>query len=280
LVIFFHPGVAASAAVITELSMSRCLFDSLPEIEARLRHAPHLLLGLDFEGTLIPIPDVPTLARLPAATARVLQALAGQDRISLAIISGRERSDLQERIGIPNTIYAGNHGLDVSGPGCLFVDETAVAHGAALQVLAANLAAKLAPIPGALVEEKGLTLSIHDRLVAGDGHEEVRRIVHGVLSSSSHPFQLTTGNRVYDIRPRTSWHRGAALTWIRDQLRKPEPLTVYLGDDATDEDAFAAFPDGITVRVGGTGETAAHFQTAGPDEVQRFLEWIDGPLRG
>jgi trehalose 6-phosphate phosphatase len=259
--------------------MMRRLSDALPEVETRIAGARHLLLGLDFEGTLVPFVDVPTMSHLGPAAARVLESLSKCDRVSVVVMSGRERNDLQTRVGIPSIIYAGNHGLEIGGPGFLFVDETAAAHGTALRELGANLATRLMPIPGALVEDKGLTVAVHERLVAEDAREEVRRIVHGVLAGSSHPFQLTVGQRVYEIRPRTSWHRGSAITWIRERLGKPETLTIYLGDDATDEDAFAALPDDITIRVGEAAETAAHFQIDNPAEVHGFLEWVETRLR-
>ena len=87
-------------------------------------------------------------------------------------------------------------------------------------------------------------------------HEEVRRHVHSVLAGTDHPFVLTTGKRVFEIRPRTYWNKGAAMTWIKEQLA-PDAKILYLGDDKTDEDAFRVCPDGITVRVGRSDETVA-----------------------
>jgi trehalose-phosphatase len=49
---------------------------------------------------------------------------------------------------------------------------------------------------------------------------------------------------------------------------------IYLGDDFTDEDAFAALPDGITVKVGHAEETLAKFHVANPAEAQQFLRWL------
>ena len=54
----------------------------------------------------------------------------------------------------------------------------------------------------------------------------------------------------------------------------PDALSIYVGDDSTDEDAFAALPDGITVKVGEPTETTAGYYVAGPTEVEQFLEWL------
>jgi trehalose-phosphatase len=99
------------------------------------------------------------------------------------------------------------------------------------------------------------------------------------LANSKHPFQLTLGDQVYDIRPRVPWDKGAAVNWIRAQLGRPNALAIYLGDDATDEDAFAALREEITVKVGPSGETAALFRLEDPVDVRQFLRWLT-TLRG
>jgi trehalose-phosphatase len=221
----------------------------------------------------------PNLAALSPHMDRVLRSLAEQPVVSLAILSGRERADLQGRIGIPGLVYAGNHGLEIQGPGFIFVEPAAAQCTEAVKELAAELRRKLHDIEGALVEDKGLTLTVHYRLVPDTRVEDVRRVVHSILAASNHPFQLTSGEKAYEIRPRLYWNKGTAVEWIRQQLDKPGALAIYVGDDHTDEDAFAALPDGITIRVGGSGETAARYTLADTAEVRRFLEWLDSQLR-
>jgi trehalose 6-phosphate phosphatase len=193
----------------------------------------------------------------------------------MMVISGRERADLQARVGVPGLIYAGNHGLEISGPGLLFVEPTAVACRSALQALAADLGKRVAAIPGAFVEDKGLTLSVHFRQAPASAAETLRQTVHSALANASHPFQLTTGSMVFEVRPRVTWNKGTAANWVRAQQAKSESLVIYIGDDATDEDAFVALGDGITIKVGsGPSETAAAYRVESPEDVWRFLAWL------
>ena len=79
---------------------------------------------------------------------------------------------------------------------------------------------------------------------------------------------------VYEIRPRVNWNKGAAAGRIREHLGKKDALAIYVGDDVTDEDAFAALADGITIKVGVTPETTARYHLDRQEDVQTFLEWL------
>lgn len=258
--------------------MCRPLFDVLWEVENRITMVPHWLICTGYDGTLTPIVDDPSAAYLSPQMERVLLSLAGNERVSLAILSGRERSDLQTRVGIPGLIYAGNHGLEISGPGFLFVEPMASTYRAELQNLAADLTARLQPLAGVLVEDKGLTITVHERQALAPEREQVRREVRAALAKSKRPFLLTTDDKVFEIRPRVYWDKGTAVFCIKAQYGQPGTAVIYLGDDATDEDAFEALADEITIQVDGGPETSAHYRLESPVEVRKFLEWLDDHL--
>ncbi|MCI0695162.1 trehalose-phosphatase [candidate division KSB1 bacterium] len=254
--------------------MSRLLLENLSEINRQISAAPHILLFTDFDGTLTPIGEHPHAAQLAPETKTLLEQLFRQSNMTLAVISGRALADIQTRVGIEGLVYAGNHGLEICGPGFHFIDPEAAAQREALQQLAEKLSARMQAIAGACVENKGLTVSIHFRQVADKLVDQVVRVVRATVTPRHRQWQLTVGKMVYEIRPRVDWHKGAALHWIKDRVGKPKALTIYLGDDFTDEDAFAALPDGITVKVGHAEETLAKFCVANPAEVQQFLQWL------
>jgi len=254
--------------------MCRRLFDSLEEIHERIVQAPHLLLCLDFDGTLAAIARDPTTVFLSGRMRLTLESLSRCLNTSVAIISGRARADLQSRVDIPGLIYAGNHGLEISGPGLIFVEPGATARRAALEKLIPPLERGLEDIAGAHVEDKGLTLTIHYRQAAAANWERIRQVTEATLADSSHLFHITAGDRVYEVRPHGAGTKGTAVGWIKERLEKPTALVIYLGDDATDEDAFRILGEDITVKVGCSPQTAAHYQIDGPADVQQFLEWL------
>ena len=254
--------------------MTQPLFDRLPDIAARIGAAGHLFLFLDFDGTLAPIVEDPDMAQMPAGIRDAMRTLAGKENLSVGIISGRALRDVQERVGLKDIIYAGNHGLEISGPGLSLVNPTAAIRVELLGELAQDLRDRLVHIPGILVENKVLTASVHFRRAPVGSVEEIRRTVEATMSSTGDLFCVTPGLEVLEIKPRVNWNKGSAVRWIEEGLDRGPSLTVFVGDDITDEDAFAALPDGITVRVGPHGKTSARYHLPTQESVPELLRWL------
>jgi trehalose-phosphatase len=130
-------------------------------------------------------------------------------------------------------------------------------------------------VPGAQVECKRLTLSVHWRRVAPARVALLRRRAAGVLRpwEARGRIRLTRGKRVLEVRPPAAWDKGAAVSWL---LRKQRgPVTAwYVGDDRTDESAFQAVNrlGGASVFVGPpAAATAARWRLRGPGEVGTLL---------
>lgn len=237
-----------------------------------------LMVFLDFDGTLSPLVDWPERATLPADTRRILTALAAQPNAFIAVVSGRALSDLRPRVGVPGLIYAGNHGLEIDVVDFSFVEPIAAARREALRQLSEGLMTRLEPLAGVQVEYKGLTTAIHVRRAAHSAARHVERVLQEMVPSSHALFRVTTGIKTYEIRPRVNWNKGSAVRWIRERLDMPDALPIYLGDDLTDEDAFAVLSDGITVKVGAFENTCARYHLAGPTAVEHLLVWLDHAL--
>jgi trehalose-phosphatase len=255
------------------------LMDHLPAIAARIDRASGIVLGLDFDGTLTPIRPRPEDAALSEPVRDLVRRLALVPRVTVVIVSGRNLADVSERVGLPGLVYAGNHGMEIQGPGLSFVEPTADALIRPLEEHTRSLEDRLAVVPGALVEPKGLTTSVHDRNVPDEHRDELAAIVREVVAGDPDRFVLTSGHRVWEVRPAVSWHKGEALLWVLDHLEdghaKADRLVFHLGDDRTDEDAFASLPDGVTVKIGPPdAPTRARYRLDDPAAVEHFLTWL------
>jgi trehalose-phosphatase len=260
--------------------MIPCLTEVLPELAQRVESAGPILLGLDFDGTVTPICSHPEDVQLSVPTRAVLDRLSRKHRVTVMLVSGRGIQDLIKRVGLPGLVYAGNHGLQIRSQRLEFEEPAARGLASSLEHLTARLAARVRDIPGAVLEPKGLSTSLHFRNVAPGSWEELARAVQESVASDSEKFVVSSGHRVLEIRPRISWNKGHALTWMIEQLALGDDrLVVYAGDDRTDEDAFASHPEAVTIKVGDPATpTAARYWLAGPDEVLDFLHWLEDRL--
>jgi trehalose-phosphatase len=253
---------------------ARSLFDHLSDVAPVLRAARRVFLFLDFDGTLAPIVEDPQAALMPAETRQQLINLADSPRFLVGIISGRALSDLQRRVGLEGVFYAGNYGLEIAGPGLSFVEPEALQRVPELQNLSRSIERRLWDMAGTRVDNKGLTATVHYRKAPIADREDIRRIVRESIASTGDLFRISEGLEAFEIRPRLNWNKGAAAQWILASSGSPDALPVYLGDHATDEDAFSALAAGITVRIGRTAETSAQYQVEYQEAVREFLAWL------
>jgi trehalose 6-phosphate phosphatase len=253
---------------------ARPLFGHLSNIASAITAATRIFLFLDYDGTLAPIVEDPGQVSLSAETGKQLIALSRNAKFLVAIISGRSLSDVRQRVGLDGLIYGGNHGLEIQGPGLSFVEPTAAARTQALQRISHDLEIRLRHLPGVRFENKGLTASAHYRSVRDADRQEMRRIVGETVASAGDCFHITRGLDVLEIRPRVDWNKGTAARWILASSGSPDALPVCVGDDATDEDAFAALKAGITVRIGRAAATAAQYELEDQEAVGVFLAWL------
>jgi trehalose 6-phosphate phosphatase len=250
------------------------ILDRRQEIEARLDRTEHLLLFLDFDGTLAPIVPRPALAELPDSTRAILNELAALAAITISIVSGRALADVKSRVGVPGLIYAGNHGLEIEGNGLAFTHPGAIDLWPAVRDITALLAARSRALVGVEIESKGLTTSVHYRRAPPAVRVALEGLLKAFITGDDPRIEIREGKMIHEILPRVSWDKGRAVVWIRDQLGGHRALPIVLGDDVTDEDAFTALDDAITVCVGPIRSSGARYRLDSPDEVREFLAWL------
>jgi len=254
--------------------MTQLLFHRLADIAERVRRARHTFLFLDFDGTLSPIVNEPAAASMPNDTKRCLEDLFRSERFSLSIVSGRGLRDLRQRVELEGIVYAGDYGFAISGAGLHFVHPRALERVHRLRELIYFLEQRLRGICGLQFEYKWLTASIHYRKVREGEREALHAIVEQAVASAGGLFGMAHAPESIVIRPRTNWHKGSAANYILQATGRNDALPIYIGDDATDEDAFIALEGGVTIKVGLTTSTAAHYQLEHQNAVTPFLSWL------
>ncbi len=246
-------------------------------IAARVRDTPLLLLT-DFDGTLSDLAPVPDAAVIHPGVPEALLALSNQPQVTVGVVSGRRLADVRARVGVAVEFVSGLHGLEIAGPTLEFRHPALDAAAPVIADIARRARAQLAWCPLVVLEDKTCALTCHVRRVpvedAGRALGEFVEVAQPALDAGI--LRLLPGAMAFELLPSSDWHKGRGLEWIRDEVegRTGQPsVVVYLGDDRTDEDAFAALrPGDIGVGVGDRPhDHLIHYRLAGPASVGRLL---------
>ena len=251
------------------------LLNVWPSVSRKLAASDRVLLLFDYDGTLTPIVARPEIAILTDETRRLLSSLAGMDRFVVGVVSGRGLADLESLVAIPGLVYAGNHGLEISGSGMDFVHPEAPAFVDLLVEVAGKLEQELAEVPRILVDNKRLTLTVHFRGTPDlySAHVDAAVVTTVKPYADAGQMKITRGKKVVEVRPNIDWGKGNAIEQIYRNCGD-DPLLVFFGDDETDEEGFVAVQNagGIAVYIGRSRQnTVALHQLESPVEVGQAL---------
>lgn len=236
-----------------------------------------IFLFCDFDGTLTPIRPRPGLAILGLQRRKFLESLVRLSGVKLAFVSGRGLADLKEKVPVTGAFYAGNHGLEASGPGIEFLAPLPSNWRKSLSAIKRLMLPLEKTFPGILIEDKGLTLSMHYRRVSVRKQAACHKAITDLASDAvkSGKIFVHGGKKVFEIRPPVVWHKGSIVRWILEQRARPRTIPVFIGDDVTDEDAFKAIRSrGIAIHVGKNRKTAAQYHLDSVMEVYGLLKNI------
>jgi trehalose 6-phosphate phosphatase len=217
----------------------------------------NVLLAFDYDGTLAPIATTPARARMRPATHRLLQCVARL--YPCVVISGRALADITRRLArVPLWYVFGNHGSEPIAAGA--VTRTAG--------WVNSLRAALAGLAGVVVEDKRYSVTVHYRNAA-DPLAARAAIVDAARQLAD--VRIVGGSEAINLLRRDAPDKGSALAYAVTAFACN--TAIYIGDDETDEDAFAALPPErlLSIRIG-NGPSRARFHLGSQQEIDAVLE--------
>lgn len=232
-------------------------------------------LFLDFDGTLVEIAPRPDQVRVDPDLVPTLERLRARLGGALAVVTGRPISAIDDFLKPARLDVAGLHGVErrlgdaVTGSGP--EDHPALREGVA------RLRAAIAPLDAVLIEDKGASVAVHWRLATPTDAEAAEAAVARLAAGLGETYRLQRGKAVAEIVP-ASATKGCAIRAFSAAPPYAGRRAVFLGDDRTDELAFATVnaDGGVSVRVG-DGETVAARRLDDPEAVRAVLAgWAGG----
>ena len=220
----------------------------------------NVLVAFDYDGTLAPIVATPAAARMRPLTRRLLTQVAR--RYPSVVISGRRLADLTKRLErVPVWHLVGDHGFESP--------DTTGAVSPHVRDWVAQLRRHLPEQKGLVIEQKRHSVTVHYR------HVRDKRRVLELLAAAAH--QLGDARAIYspeaiNFLPSRGAHKGLALQQACRAFACD--TAIYIGDDDTDEDAFAsAGPERLlSIRVGTMKPSKAQYRLRRQLDIDRLLK--------
>lgn len=247
-----HPPAIAAAAYL--------------DLPPPLMLQPQDALLLDIDGTLLELAPSPDEVFVPQYLVTLLEQLTRSLQSAVAVISGRALDSVDALLWPLKMSGAGIHGAEVRLPGTHRVRRPAPM----LAPVAEALRERFSHVPEVLIEDKGAAVAIHYARCperAAECEEALRQEVAGLPM-----VRLQPGRSVLEAVPADT-NKGDALRVLMGHAQFADRRPIYLGDDRTDESAFAAAADlrGFGIKVG-EGATCAPFRLASPLAVRKWLQ--------
>ncbi len=252
-------------------------WDSSEEIKKEIQQHSRLLILFDFDGTLAPIALQPGAAAMPEKTKQLLEKIAATDTIRVIIVSGRHLENIKEKAGISRIAYAGNHGMEWEIDGKKESIELSEGYLKTLGEIKSKCKELEKQYLQTMVQDKRMTISIHYRALDEKFVQAFISKLHIILDPyvNAKQISLLQGKKVAEIRPYKPWTKGDFIhKFLAERCKDQHPYVIYVGDDTTDEDAFQAIPEGLSIYVGKKTNSHAKFYLKNVDEVQRFMRYI------
>ena len=236
------------------------------------RTPPHADLAwfLDVDGTLAELVDSPDEVAVHPDTVRLIEQLHSRSHGALALVSGRPLSDIDRLLPGTNYAAAGQHGFERrNAQGNV---TRAGARSPALTRAHETLVDLVSQHPGLRLEVKGHSLALHYRQ-APRLASFVHRTMRALRDTLDETFQLQPGKRVLELLPK-GIDKGSAVAAFLEEPPFVGRTPVFVGDDLTDEHAFAIVNarGGYSVKVG-AGRTLARYRLA---DVAAVRQWLEG----
>jgi len=258
------------------------VFEHLDLIEKVLRRSPFGLIT-DVDGTISKTASTPQQAKVSPICRHYLSVLS-QHLTLVAAISGRPADEVKNMLKIEGMVYIGNHGLERWAEGHSEFTRDTEGYPELIKAVIKEVTPLLS-MKGIIIEDKGVTATIHYRLCREP--QSVEKYILTALQNLplARKLRIMQDRMAIELLPPVEVNKGTAtLDLIRGYNLQGG---IYLGDDLTDIDAFRAIHSashssdfqGLAISIISQEMpeklvAEADFTLNGVIDVERFLKWM------
>jgi len=256
----------------------RNLFENITEIKSQIEQAGGATLLLDFDGVLSAIAPTPDEAFISEENKALLKACA--ERFPVAVITGRELSEIKKKMKVENLLYIASHGLEWEEDGKDHAKTVPKETMEAINLAKEKIKPLLPRYPGMIFEDKSFMFAAHYRIMDPALIDAFVKEVNSILEPIVKQYNLRLDHNLmtFELRPEIDWDKGDSVKFAEEHLSKKTGkkfMPIYIGDGLTDEDAFAVLKEkGISIRVGEDRKSVAKWYMKDQKEVALFLKWL------
>jgi trehalose 6-phosphate synthase/phosphatase len=214
-----------------------------PDLVRQYHASARRLILLDYDGTLVPFAPHPQQARPDGRLLQLLTDLAAVEENEVFLVSGRDKSVLEDWFGATGMGLIAEHGAwirdrEPRAEGWQLIKP--LSHAWKPQLLP-RLKLYADRVPGSFVEEKEFSIAWHYRKADLElGAYRAKELIDDLVQFTANiDVQILEGKKVVEIR-NAGVNKGMAALHCRNLVRPDFFLAI--GDDQTDEDLFKAMP--------------------------------------
>jgi trehalose 6-phosphate phosphatase len=247
----------------------------------RIDHAERLQLYLDYDGTLADFANSPDDVLPDDEVIQIMSELNANPALQISVVSGRRLSQIRKLIPVEGILLAGTYGVEMLTPEGNIVHRLEYEQVRPnLEVLKPQWEGCISSRKGFYLEDKGWSLAIHARFAeeieAEMVLEEARKTAQNWIDAGQ--FHILGGNKFIEVAPEIA-NKGDTVAYLMQHYSSEGAISVYVGDDDKDEEAFTVVNahGGVTILV--AHEPRATYASCRLDSPHSVRNWLRGPFK-
>lgn len=254
----------------------------IEDIKLAKKRCPYTVLMLDYDGTLFPFIDDITQSFLDEETILLLKQLIRKTDFDLGIVTGRGLADIKQFIPIEGLFFITNHGYLIEHQKERLYFTNSFNNGKHWFYRYDKIANQMKIYPELFIEKKELSTTFHYRNVPENLHHKCKKDLLNVIKTFFGPkeVKIKEGKQMIEILPNEEMNKGLAIEFVLHRIQEKigfdnDPLSIFIGDDKTDEDAFRFLNNfkQFSVKVG-EEKTEARYRLENIEQVRTFLQQL------